>query len=119
MATATAPTRREALVARPRTMAVVGAIIIAFSAILVRQAAVSPSTAAVFRCGYALPVLLVLALLEDRRYGPRPARGRWLAAGAGVFFAIDLVCWHHAINDVGAGLGTVLGNLQVAFVPFI
>jgi drug/metabolite transporter (DMT)-like permease len=100
-------------------MAVVGAIIIAFSAILVREAAVSPSTAAVFRCAYALPVLLVLALLEDRRYGPRPARGRWLAAGAGVFFAIDLVCWHHAINDVGAGLGTVLGNLQVAFVPFI
>ena len=36
---------------------------------------------------------------------------------AGLFFAVDLVCWHHAIDDVGAGLATVLGNLQVAFVP--
>jgi drug/metabolite transporter (DMT)-like permease len=117
--TATAPTRREALAARPRTMAVLGAITIAFSAILVREAGVSPSSAAVFRCAYAVPVLLVLALLEDRRYGPRPARGRRLAAGAGVFFAVDLVCWHHAIEDVGAGLATVLGNLQVAFVPLI
>jgi drug/metabolite transporter (DMT)-like permease len=73
----------------------------------------------VFRCAYAVPVLLVLANLEDRRYGPRPRRGRGLAAIAGVFFAIDLVCWHHAIDDVGAGLATVLGNLQVAFVPVL
>jgi drug/metabolite transporter (DMT)-like permease len=100
-------------------MAVLGALAIAFSAILVRLAEVSPSTAAVFRCLYAVPVLFVLAHLEDRRYGPRPWRGRGLAALAGVFFAVDLVCWHHAIDDVGAGLATVLGNLQVAFVPVI
>src|SRR4051794_19143126 len=100
-------------------MAVLGAVTIAFSAVLVREAGVSPSTAAVFRCAYAVPVLVVLATLEDRSFGPRPARGRWIAAAAGVFFAIDLVCWHHAIDDVGAGLATVLGNLQVAFVPLI
>jgi drug/metabolite transporter (DMT)-like permease len=100
-------------------MAVLGALTIAFSAILVRVAEVSPSTAAVFRCVYAVPVLFVLARLEDRRYGARPLRGRGLATIAGVFFAIDLVCWHHAIDDVGAGLATVLGNLQVAFVPVI
>jgi drug/metabolite transporter (DMT)-like permease len=35
-----------------------------------------------------------------------------------VFFAADLVFWHHAIADVGAGLATVLGNLQVVVVPF-
>jgi drug/metabolite transporter (DMT)-like permease len=40
-----------------------------------------------------------------------------LAAIAGIFFAADLIFWHHAIEDVGAGLSTVLGNLQVAFVP--
>ena len=27
---------------------------------------------------------------------------------AGVFFSVDLICWHHAIEDVGAGLATVL-----------
>src|SRR4051794_2422952 len=100
-------------------MAVFGALAIAFSAILVRQAAVSPSTAAVFRCAYAVPILYLLTRLEDRRLGPRPRHDRRLAAIAGLFFAIDLVCWHHAIDDVGAGLATVLGNLQVAFVPLI
>jgi drug/metabolite transporter (DMT)-like permease len=113
------PTPIDRLLARPRLTALLGALTIAFSAVLVRLAEVSPSTAAVFRCAYAVPVLYLLARAEDRRLGPRPARDRRLAAVAGVFFAIDLVAWHHAIDDVGAGLATVLGNLQVAFVPLI
>ena len=100
-------------------MAVIGALVIAWSSILVRLADVSPSTAAIFRCAYALPLLGALAWREDRRLGARPRRGRLLAAGAGVFFAADLIFWHHAIGDVGAGLATVLGNLQVAFVPLV
>jgi drug/metabolite transporter (DMT)-like permease len=100
-------------------MAVAGALTIAFSAILVKQSGASPSTAAIFRCAYALPVLGALAWREDRRLGPRPWRARALAGAAGVFFAADLICWHHAIEDVGAGLATVLGNLQVAFVPLV
>jgi drug/metabolite transporter (DMT)-like permease len=36
---------------------------------------------------------------------------------AGAFFATDLVLWHHSIEEVGAGLGTVLGNTQVVIVP--
>jgi drug/metabolite transporter (DMT)-like permease len=39
-----------------------------------------------------------------------------LALGAGVFFASDLISWHHAIEAVGAGLSTVLANLAVLFV---
>jgi drug/metabolite transporter (DMT)-like permease len=35
-----------------------------------------------------------------------------------VAFAADLIFWGHAIEDVGAGLATVLGNLQVVFVGF-
>jgi drug/metabolite transporter (DMT)-like permease len=35
---------------------------------------------------------------------------------AGLFLAIDLVLWNHAIAAVGAGIATVLGNLQVLFV---
>jgi drug/metabolite transporter (DMT)-like permease len=100
-------------------MAVAGALTIAFSAILVKQSGASPSTAAIFRCAYAVPVLWALARREDRRLGPRPRRDRALAGLAGVFFAADLICWHHAIEDVGAGLATVLGNLQVAFVTLV
>jgi drug/metabolite transporter (DMT)-like permease len=100
-------------------MAVLGALAIAFSSILVKLADVSPSTAAIFRCAYALPLLGALAWWERRRFGPRSARERCLAVIAGVLFAADLICWHHAIGAVGAGLATVLGNLQVAFVPLV
>ena len=100
-------------------MAIAGAVTIAFSSILVRAADVSPSTAAIFRCAYAVPVLFVLARREDRRLGPRPARSRRIAVLAGAFFAVDLISWHHSIADVGAGLATVFGNLQVVFVPVI
>jgi len=78
---------------------------------------VPPSTAAFYRCAYAVPPLLALALWERRRYGPRGARERALAWLAGGFFAADLVLWHHAIAAVGAGLATVLGNVQVVLVP--
>ena len=46
---------------RPVPVAVAGAFTIAFSGILVRLADVSPETAAVFRCAYAVPVLALLA----------------------------------------------------------
>jgi len=77
---------------------------------------VSPSTAAVFRCGYALPVLGLLALGERRRFGRPPPRHWRYAVIAGTFFAADLILWHHAIGDVGAGLATTLANLQVVLV---
>jgi drug/metabolite transporter (DMT)-like permease len=93
--------------------------VIAFSAILVRLSEVSPSTAAFFRCFWALPVLALLAWLERRRYGPRSLRNRALAWAAGVMFAVDLTAWHHSIEAVGAGLATVLGNTQVVLVGVI
>jgi drug/metabolite transporter (DMT)-like permease len=95
---------------------VLGALAIAFSAILVRYSEASPSTAAVFRCAYALAPLYLLARRERRSFGGRPRRARFAAAIAGIFFALDLVAWHHAIESVGAGLATVLGNLQVVLV---
>ena len=104
------------LVETPVLAALVGAFCIAFSGILFRLAHVSPSTGAVFRCVWALPPLWWLARREDSRYGPRSRRTRLLAAVAGAFFAVDLVAWHHAVEEVGAGLATVLGNLQVVLV---
>lgn len=104
---------------RPVMVALLGALCIAFSGPLVRLADVAPATAAVGRCLLALPLLLLLARREDRRHGPLPHRTRQLAALAGVFFAVDLVLWHHAIEQVGAGLATVLGNLQVLVVGVV
>ena len=92
---------------------------IAFSGIFYRWAEVSPSTGVVFRCLFGLPVLAAVAMFEQRRYGPLPATTVRLAAVAGVFFGGDLLFWHHAIEAVGAGLATVLGNLQVLVVGLV
>jgi drug/metabolite transporter (DMT)-like permease len=107
------------MTSRPILAGVLGALVIAFSGILVRLAEVSPSTAAVFRCLYALPLLGLLAWIERRRFGPRSARDRLLALAAGVMFAADLTFWHHSIAAVGAGLATVLGNTQVVLVGLL
>jgi drug/metabolite transporter (DMT)-like permease len=82
-------------------------------------AEVSPATGTVYRALFGLPLLVLVALAERRRYGPLPRRAWRLAAIAGVFFAGDLLFWHHAIEAVGAGLATVLGNLQVIIVGVI
>jgi drug/metabolite transporter (DMT)-like permease len=107
------------LTRHPGRVAIAGALTIAWSAILVRKADVSPATAAVFRCAYAVPVLGVLAWAERREYGPRSWREIKLSLWAGAFFAADLICWHYSIHDVGAGLATVLGNLQVVLVGLV
>ena len=102
-----------------RICAVLGAVTIAFSSILVRLSHASPSTAAIFRCAYALPVLGLLAWIEDRRFGGRSWAERRTAVAAGIFFAADLILWHHSIGDIGAGLATVLANVQVVLVPLV
>jgi len=102
-----------------RICALLGALAIAFSSILVRLSHASPSTAAIFRCAYALPLLGLIAWREDRRFGPRSWHDRRVAIGSGVFFAADLILWHHSIGDVGAGLATVLANVQVVLVPLV
>jgi drug/metabolite transporter (DMT)-like permease len=116
--TAVAEPVRGGPLTRPPVIALVGALTIAFSAILVHQAAVHPATAALYRCAYAVPLLGLLAWRERRRYGPRAPGQQRLALIAGLFFVADLIFWHQAIADVGAGLATVLGNLQVVIVPF-
>jgi drug/metabolite transporter (DMT)-like permease len=109
----------SAIAARPRLAALLGATCIAFSGILFRWAAVAPSTGTVFRAIFGLPLLGLVAWLEHRRFGGLPIRTVRLAVLAGVFFAGDLTFWHHAIGAIGAGLATVLGNLQVLVVGVV
>ncbi|HTK44701.1 MAG TPA: DMT family transporter, partial [Patescibacteria group bacterium] len=109
----------EPIARRPRLAALVGAMCIAFSGIFYRFAHVTPETATAFRCLYGLPILALVGMVEQRRYGPLPSRTVWLAIIAGVFFAGDLLAWHHAVDQVGAGLATVLGNLQVIVVALV
>jgi drug/metabolite transporter (DMT)-like permease len=100
----------------PVLLASLGAASISASAVLIKLANTGAASAAFYRCLLALPVLATLAVLEQRRRGPRPRRARLGALAAGAFLAIDLVLWNHAIADLGAGIATVVGNLQVVFV---
>lgn len=100
----------------PFVPALVGAACISSSAIVVQLAHSGAGTAAFFRCALALPGLYALAFFERRRYGPRPPRPRLGAALAGACLGVDLILWAHSIYDVGAGVATVLSNLQVLFV---
>ncbi len=94
---------------------IAGIVIISFSAIFVRLAGVSPATTTFFRAAYALPLLGGLWAL-GRRADRRPAAMRRRAAIAGLILAGDLTLWHMAIGDIGAGLSTVVANVQVVIV---
>lgn len=99
--------------------ALLGAAFISSSSVVMRLAGTAAGTTAFYRCALALPGLVVLALVEQRHHGRRALKDRGRAVAAGVFLGVDLVLWTHAIYDVGAGVATVLGNLQVVFVAFV
>lgn len=103
----------------PRLLVVAGAACISVSAILMKTSGTSAVTAAVFRCLLALPVLVPLVLLERRRRGARPWRRQLVDLAAGALLGVDLVLWGYCIGDVGAGIATVLVNVQVVIVPLL
>lgn len=100
----------------PRFAALAGAICITFSGIFYRWSGVSPSTGVVFRCLYGLPLLALATWAEQRELGPMSSRTVRLSAFAGVFFAADLLTFHYVVDNIGAGLATMMGNLQVVIV---
>ena len=96
-------------------LALVGVLCISFSAVFIRLARVSPVTATFFRMIYALPVL-VPAWFIVRRADTRTRAARGLAIVSGLLLALDLDLWHASIAFIGAGLSTVVANVQVVFV---
>jgi drug/metabolite transporter (DMT)-like permease len=96
-------------------LALLGVLAISFSAVFIRLAAVSPVTAVFYRATYAVPVLG--ALWFTSRAGDHRGRpARVLALVSGIILSFDLGFWHESIALIGAGLGTVIANIQVVFV---
>lgn len=112
----TAPARSV----NPTWLVVAGSLLIAWSGIFVRLAELPAATSAFYRCAYAVPPLVLLAWHWRRtgRAEALTARQWGWALLAGICFGADLVLWHVSIGAVGAGLATVLGNLQVVLFPF-
>jgi drug/metabolite transporter (DMT)-like permease len=92
-----------------------GATIISFSAIFFELSGASPITGGIFRTGYALPVLFAIWWAR-RHQDRRPSRNRWLTLAAGVTLGLDMWVWHTSIGYIGAGLATLIANVQVVIV---
>lgn len=108
--------------ADPRLVAVAGSACIASSPIFIALAQVSPGTATFFRCLLALPVLVPLAWWEHRRRraaGTRSGGRPWILLAGGVLLGVDMTLWADSVAAVGAGVSTVLVNVQVVILPLL
>lgn len=92
-----------------------GAVMISFSPVFVTLVSVSPTTSAFYRVLIGGVLLAVVWLVRAR--SPRlDRRAAFALAAAAAFFALDLWFWHRSIIYIGAGLSTLLANLQVFFM---
>src|SRR6516165_6835003 len=78
---------------RPLLLAGLGAACISASGILIKLADTGATTAAFYRCFLALPLLVALAVVEQRRRGPRPRAIRAGAFVAGQVLFVALAAW--------------------------
>ncbi|MGW1679749.1 DMT family transporter [Saccharopolyspora sp. NPDC002376] len=120
MVTTTPPTSQSPTgTTSPVLLMIAGAGCLSFSAIVVKLADVNAGTAAFLRCALALIALVPLAVRECRRHGRFEA---WLvvcALVAGALLGLDYVMWTASVLDVGAGISTVLINVQVVIFPVL
>ena len=95
-----------------KTRLVLGAFMISFSGVWVKICHVTPTASAFYRVWFGGLFLLAAALIKHE---VRWLKGRHVVLGllCGLFFAIDLICYHYSIQFIGPGLGTILPNFQV------
>lgn len=99
------------------------ACVIGFAAIFVKLSELGPQAIAFWRLAFAIPVLGVWLLIEQRRNRAVPPSSapasprRWrILVLAGVFFAGDLAFWHAGIKITTAANATLLANLTPILV---
>jgi drug/metabolite transporter (DMT)-like permease len=92
---------------------VFGALVIGTTPILVRLAACGPAAAGFWRLAFATPLLALMASGRGAASIGLPSRAMVLA---GIFFALDLTCWHYGIRYTSVANATVLPNLTPVLV---
>ena len=103
---------------RTMLIALAGATVISFAPFLYIRSDTTPLTGAFYRMLYALP-LLGLLVWTSKKEDPRNTNSRWLAFGAGILLAIDFAGYHSAIDYIGSGIATLIGNSQVIIVTLV
>ncbi|MYL84445.1 EamA family transporter [Desulfovibrio aerotolerans] len=95
-----------------------GAVIISFSAVFVKLAAVAPAVSAFYRLLFGGLTLLVMLAATGNLSAVRRAVA-WPALACAFFFSADLLCWHASIIYIGPGLATLVGNFQVFLITLV
>jgi drug/metabolite transporter (DMT)-like permease len=96
----------------------VGATLISFSPVFVKIADIGPTIAGFYRTAFGALFLLIVVIArgEPLWKGRKPLL---LALACAGLFAADLTFWHRAIEYIGPGLSTIMGNFQVFFLAAV
>ena len=100
---------------RTMLIALAGAFLLSFAPLFYVQSETTPITGAFFRMVYAIPILLILVWYLNRE-DSRSFNTRMLTFAAGILLAIDFAGYHSAIDYIGSGIATLIGNSQVIIV---
>ena len=97
----------------PFFILIIGAIAIAFSPIFVRFSDVDPIMTAFYRIFISLPFFLFFSsfnIIEKVKF-PQFNNSYVIFLISGIFFALDLICWHWSIKLTTVSKATFLSNL--------
>ena len=97
----------------PFFILIIGAIAIAFSPIFVRFSDVDPIMTAFYRIFISLPFFLFFSsfnIIEKVKF-PQFNNSYLIFLVSGIFFALDLICWHWSIKLTTVSKATFLSNL--------
>ena len=97
---------------------VIGALSIAFSPIFVRISEVDPIMTAFYRIFLSLPFFLFFSSINviDKIKFPAIKNHYLVFIMSGIFFALDLICWHWSIKLTTVSKATFLSNLAPVVV---
>ena len=96
-----------------------GAACLSVTAVIVELAGVDAPTTAFLRCALAVVLLAPFAVREARLHGRLSGRGVAWSALAGLALGTDYSAWTASIYAVGAGVATVLINVNVVVLPLL
>ena len=102
----------------PFFVLVLGALGIAFSPIFVRLSDVDPIMTAFYRIFLSLPFFLLFSssgVIEKIKF-PDVKNYYLVFFFSGLFFALDLICWHWSIKLTTVSKSTFLSNLAPVIV---
>ena len=97
----------------------IGTACLAFTAIWVKGANFEPATSVVLRCWLPIVIFIPFAYREYKKKGGINKAGFFWSAVAGFILGIDFTAWNYSIFFVGAGIASVLLNLQVIILPVL